>query len=722
MKKRICMLSCSVIVLVLLCFLSIEKDVIIVYGADKEETITGKTYELEEDDGYELSKAKEVNETTERFFLKGDIAYVSTNNGFVSYAVNSGNLKLFVNDQFARDLYQSANTKDWYITSDSTDEVDGIELSNDVDTGAIIVQTSKNGKAWVTVDTETDMYVKMSSINSREVNGASIDAFYETSNVQMTNGCYFRIIVAYALERETDPTDLWITSIKNYEEKERMEIYEFYAFDVSVNQTEKLDTQKAYEFGEVYRVDSPNGFKDPELIKSDDPHIDWSVGKFYVSGYTAVKMDGDIPIFLKVPGDKAALWFNLEQELDKCNGRTDVKVNYIDTGSDIYFGTPTIANFGRGALIIRKTDYQNQKERQIYTNYLEASATVGANTRVDLFEEGDYEVALDYQLHYDKPFVFGTTTKTLTYRIFFKFKVRNGDISAFLRDVETNQFITNANVAEQGFYIDVANSHYLDMTIKREVLSEGLDGIVEDTKFSGVAKEGRNYTEEGIYTVTVKNLVTGDSVQKKVYVGHRDIIIAHMKTGIPISTINERLEAGAYIDEAGNIIDPESDIEDELEEEFEDEPENSEDIQIEEQEEELVVTPMPKIEKKENEAVSANVTKDNIEQTSKGPNVFVIFAIVVVVCIAGAIAYKKRFAQNKAKGMKIEETDKKEDADKKEESGKKEENTEKKDDPKTQKNVSEIKEENAGKKGDSETKKETAEKKEDSEKIGEDAE
>ena len=38
------------------------------------------------------------------------------------------------------------------------------------------------------------------------------------------------------------------------------------------------------------------------------------------------------------------------------------------------------------------------------------------------------------------------------------------------------------NIAENGFYIDVANSQYLSISIKREVLSESLDGLVEDTK------------------------------------------------------------------------------------------------------------------------------------------------------------------------------------------------------------------------------------------------
>lgn len=600
---------------------------ILAYAEDKEETVSGKTYDLGEKDEYEISKATVVSDVASRFIVKGDISDVFDNNGFVSYAVKSGNLKLMIDEQFGKELFAPSTSTDWHIITDKTKTVDSTNLSQSVGTGAVIVQTSKDGKTWINADTETDIYNKMDTINKRTLNGETIDAFYETNSVQLTNGCYYRVIVAYKLQREVDPSKVLFWDKKNYETKERVEIYEFYAYDPSVNKTESLDTKNSYEFSEVFRVDSPDGFKDPKQLKADDPHIDWSVGKFYVSGYTAVKMDGDVPVFLKVPGDKAALWFNLEQELDKCNGRTDIKVNYIDSGSDIYFGTPTIDDWGRGALIVRKTDSQNQKERQIYTNYLEASATVGANTRVDLFEEGDYEVALDYQLHYDKPFVFGTTTtKTLTYRIFFKFKVRNGDISAFLRDVDTDQFITNANVAEHGFYIDVAKSDYLDMTIKREVLSDSLNGLVEDTKFSGVAKENRNYTDEGIYTVTIKNRETGDSVQKTVYVGNRDIMLAHMKTGAPLSEINERLAAGAHIDKNGNIIDAGLVVEGETEKE------------------------------------TAKVQKV-VEKKTIPTYVFVIFAILIVLCIAGGITYKKLSNKKKiesSRSAEIEDTGKNE--------------------------------------------------------------
>ena len=301
------------------------------YAAEEKEILTGKTYELGKKDEYEINKAEEVSDKASRFYLSGNISDVSTKNGFVSYAVDSGNLKVMVDKEFGTALFTPKKEQDWHIITDKTKIVDGTKLTEDIGSGAVIVQTSKDGKIWVNVDTEADIYNKMDTLNKRTINGEQINAFYETTNVQITAGCYYRIIVVYKLERTVEPSKVLFVEIKNTEQKERMEIYEFYAYNSNVNQLKELDTTDAYEFSDVYRVDSQDGFKNPTEIKSDDPHNDWTLGKFYISGYTDVVYD-DIPVFLKVPGDKAALWFNLEHTLDKCNGRTDIKVEYISSG------------------------------------------------------------------------------------------------------------------------------------------------------------------------------------------------------------------------------------------------------------------------------------------------------------------------------------------------------------------------------------------------------
>ncbi len=52
----------------------------------------------------------------------------------------------------------------------------------------------------------------------------------------------------------------------------------------------------------------------------------------------------------------------------------------------------------------------------------------------------------------------------------------------------TDEFIDNANIAENGFYLDLAKQKYLDLSIKREVMTDSLDGLVADTKFNAAGK------------------------------------------------------------------------------------------------------------------------------------------------------------------------------------------------------------------------------------------
>ena len=187
-------------------------------------------------------------------------------------------------------------------------------------------------------------------------------------------------------------------------------------------------------------------------------------------------------------------------------------------------------------------------EPTIYTNYLEANAAVGADTKVQLFEEGDYEVALDYEITSDE-----LIDKVGHYRIFFKFSVRNGNCMVYPFDVKTGSELTNSSMTENGFRLDLAKSRYLKINLKRETLKDSADGLVEDTRFNGPAKDGAEYTDEGIYTITVSNEYTGQFTTKKIYVGTNNILRAYMTTGLSIPEINNLVDNGATISDDGNI-------------------------------------------------------------------------------------------------------------------------------------------------------------------------
>ena len=295
------------------------------------------------------------------------------------------------------------------------------------------------------------------------------------------------------------------------------------------------------------------GYAKQDTISGDDKHFGWRLGRFFLTGFTRVTADeNQQPVFIKTLGDSVTLWFDLEQDIDALNGNAQLSLAADANGYDQQFGIPK-TNFGRGTLIVRHTDYQNAKnEPAVYTDYLLAKGTTGANTRIVLHEEGDYEVALDYEVQDGE--LTHITSKFGNYRIFLRFSIRNGNCMVYPFDVATGAELTNTAVTENGFYLDLALSRYLDINVKRETLAEGATGLTEDVRFNRPARDGEQYTEEGIYTITVSNRYTGQQTVKQIYVGTNKILLAHMVTGLSIEEVREQIAKGAQIAEDGTII------------------------------------------------------------------------------------------------------------------------------------------------------------------------
>ena len=312
-----------------------------------------------------------------------------------------------------------------------------------------------------------------------------------------------------------------------------------------------------YYLGEAVKTGCDNGYKGDDKITEGDIHFNWKIGEFYVDGFAStVKDDENTPVFLKNVGDKVQLWFSLKQDIEKLNNDENLSISEDSNGSDEYFSVPK-TNFGHGALIIRKTDYTNAKSDPIiYTDYLVAKASPDADTEVELCEEGDYEVALDYEIKNDPRKIFDVSIFPTysNYKIFFKFSVRNGNSMVYPFDVKTKGELNNTSVTENGFYLDFANSRYLDINIKKEVLNEGANGLVEDVRFNRPAKDGEEYTEEGIYTITSSNRYTGQLTTKKIYVGDNDVLKAVAATGLSVKDVNDYIANGAKIENDGSIL------------------------------------------------------------------------------------------------------------------------------------------------------------------------
>lgn len=507
----------------------------------EKNAIVGKVYEFDKNDDYDISESDKSSstdkvETYGEFSILGNIGNVSEKNGVPAYEVTSGNLDLYYTYS---DALLKAEEKKWHLVADKGKKLDGNKLDKKILKGAIIIQTSKDRKNW------TDIKCLTNAFDDEPVR---TETLYKTTDVQILNGCYYRIIVAYKTEKLEKIKKIAFVPVKDYEYKKTAEVYEFYAYSPSTEQ-EVSESEQTYALGKKTRVKEFDGYSGSSEIEKKDIHYNWDIGQFFVSVFTdkVKESDGNI-VFLKNVGDKVTLWFNLNQNINELNGDKDLKITDDTEGYDKYFETER-TDFGKGTLIIRYTDYNNNSsEPQVYKNYLAANTSVGADTKVQLFEEGDYEVALDYEVTSDQ-----LIDKVGHYRIFFTFSVRNGNCMVYPLDVSTGSELTNSSMTENGFMLDLAKSRYLQINVKREVLTDSADGLVEDTRSNAPAKDGEKYTEEGIYTITATNQYTNQKTTKKIYVGTNNLMKAVMTSGLSIEEINKLISEGATIDDEGTL-------------------------------------------------------------------------------------------------------------------------------------------------------------------------
>lgn len=315
--------------------------------------------------------------------------------------------------------------------------------------------------------------------------------------------------------------------------------------------------EQLFYYSNAVNAGLDTGYSEEHPIEESDPHFGWSLGSFYISGFTSVQRDDETVTFLKTSGDTVALHFRLDQNINQLNGDESLIISNDSDGYDERLGIEKSENgFGRGTLIVRQTDYQNnQLEPQVYVDFL-TGLTAGADTEVELFEEGDYEVVLNYEIKQDRK-ALGLIPLPPDYRnytIRFSFSVRNGNTMAFLFDAETGDELTNASIADNGFVIDLAQSRYLEINITRETLSANGHELVEDVRYNGPAKDGERYTEPGIYTITVTNPTTLQSTEKVICVGDDEVLRAYATTDYSIEEIQTLLAQGATISETGDIL------------------------------------------------------------------------------------------------------------------------------------------------------------------------
>lgn len=549
-----------------------------VLAAESEKQINGQVYILDAENGnfdYEGKKSEgsSSDNTYGTLFIKGSVEENGKKDGIIAFNAtgqddastdNKDESEIAFIYQYDSTLLEADDSKDWSLYQDKSKKIGNLILDEKVEKGAIVVQSSFDGKTWSTDFINTNVFES----NPENKDGV----LYSTSENQLVNGCFYKVIVAYQTRRQRDNKKLFA----QYNYQEHVEVYEFYICNEAESVLAAKPTDKPIYYFKSDPVNTrvDNGYSEKNVIETDDVQNGWNLGQFYINGFSgnAHFYDGDEikkanPVFLKNLGDKLTLWFRLDQtDLDALNNNEYLSINPDEKGSDQGFHVSP-QNFKRGALIVKFTDYEQQSHINVYTDYLSAAATTTADTKVQLFEEGDYEVALDYEIKDQSPLAWKIPkpAKLSAYRIYFKFSVRNSNCMVYPMDVKTGAEL-RVPYTENGFKLDLARSRYLDLSVKKKVLTD--DGL--DLRVSQISSDQEEYTDEGIYEFTVSNEITKDRVTKVIYVGPDNLMKAYVKYGkdyggnYSIADLKKMHGEGYQFEDDGSIQAPLKQVQQEL--------------------------------------------------------------------------------------------------------------------------------------------------------------
>ena len=512
--------------------------------------INGQVYEFDEKSEYEIDSSSAISTTDKvttlgSLSIDGDISKTYTQNGIVAYEIANDTVFSVLFNYSSK--LKDADSMEWHLTEDSKKAVNGIPLDDKIKNGVLILQTSHDGNKWTTSTIITNV---TSDTTFNQDNGIN--------NIQLANGCYYRLIVAYETKKQLNNTNVLFIDTSDYDYKKNAEVYEFYA---SYKDTDTTQTGEKFYFyagakNSGYTVKTKtNNYAGSETIDTKDPHYGWDLGYFCLSGFTDKGDDDDV--YLKKVGNKVKLTFRLDQDINNLNGNSNLIIESDKDGSDEEFKVLK-HNMKHGELIIRHTDSENHTNEVNYSDYLAALASPGADTSIQLFEEGDYEVHLDYAITDKKGW-----DSTTYYKTSFKFKIRNANCMVYIFDSKSGAELSNGDVTENGFRIDTAKSSYPKLQVKKEILNNTKSGLVEDTRFNGAASDGEMFIDEGIYTIKAFNRYDDklEPAVKIIYVGSNNILTAYTKhlnssEQYTIAQLNNMVDEGYTITDSGDIIEP----------------------------------------------------------------------------------------------------------------------------------------------------------------------
>lgn len=144
------------------------------YAKESSATIKSDIYEFASNAHYEFSSATTSGGNAfGSFTISGDLKNAGSQNGVPAYSVNSE--KVDFHYGYSPSQLDVPETE-WHLIEDKAKKIDGISLDKNILSGAIMIQSSKNGVDWITDMTVTDVFTPDTDLSN---------ALYSTTGIQL---------------------------------------------------------------------------------------------------------------------------------------------------------------------------------------------------------------------------------------------------------------------------------------------------------------------------------------------------------------------------------------------------------------------------------------------------------------------------------------------------------------------------------------------------------
>lgn len=281
----------------------------------------------------------------------------------------------------------------------------------------------------------------------------------------------------------------------------------------------------SYSFSKLLSCSDRCGYTNPQSLSVGDPLVGVNVAEIRLENFSATTVKEGKLYFLKTTPDIPVLSIVPLTDFNNLGG-TGTWINEDGDTRIPDFGF--IGEIGYGWLGITHKDYQGKIQTLCVSNVLRKTKDGISFTPAWFGEEGSYRIALCFEVkrqigcekkwdwwpfkyHYDPIYSF------TNYKIDAQFEIRNANAQVFAFDSKGNELLSGA-VSNQ-FTLDFANSRYLQINIKREIAVNSNELMESsDVRFNSVGVDKRTYDTPGVWTITVRNEVTGDSTTRRILV------------------------------------------------------------------------------------------------------------------------------------------------------------------------------------------------------------